>query len=178
MELAVRRIYCVDTSSFGYCQRSFGQRSTRLTFFAQVWALLDRLADEGRLQAPHFGYIEITKNNDHIGQWAKAHPGVFRPRGEYASRVIEILKEPGHHLVRNDAPRGAEESDPWVIALAEGINATPPTLFDERPLALVVSEETKGGGIKDICERRGIEHVDFTQMLGLEGLSFGPSATT
>lgn len=65
--------------------------------------------------------------------------GVFRPRGEHAARVVEILKEPGQRLVDPAAPRGAEESDPWVIALAEGISATPPTLWDQQ-VGVVVSE--------------------------------------
>ncbi len=178
MVTAVRRIYCIDTSSFGYCQRSFGQRSTRLTFFAPVWDLLDRLADEGRLLAPHLAYVEITKNNDEIGRWAHTHPGVFRPKGEHAARVVEILKEPGQRLVDPTAPRGAEEADPWVIALAEAISATPPTLFDARPLGIVVSEEARVGGIADICRRRGVEHLDFTEMLTTEGLSFSSVTAT
>jgi hypothetical protein len=173
---AVRRIYCIDTSSLGYCQRSFGQRSTRLTFFAPVWDLLDRLADEERLVAPHLAYIEITKNNDEIGCWAQTHTAVFRPKGEHAARVVEILKEPGQRLVEPTAPRGGEEADPWVIALAEAISATPPTLFDARPLGVVVSEETKPGGIADICRRRGVVHHDFTEMLTAEGLSFSSAA--
>jgi hypothetical protein len=174
----VRRIYCVDTSSFAYCQRSFGQRSTRLTFFAPVWDLLDRLADEERLVAPYLAHIEITRNNDEIGRWAEAHPAVFRPKGEHAARVLEILKEPGQRLVDPTAPRGAEEADPWVIALAEAVSATSPTLFDARPLGVVVSEEARAGGIADICRRRGLEHLDFTEMLTAEGLGFRPTAAT
>lgn len=176
MVTAVRRIYCIDTSSFGYCQRSFGQRSSRLTFFAPVWDLLDRLADEERLRAPHLVHTEITKSNDEIGRWAQAHPDVFRPRGEHAARVVEILMVPGQRLVDPTAPRGAEEADPWVIALAEAVSATPPTLFDAPPLGIVVSEEAKVGGIADICRRRGAEHMDFAEMLTTEGLSFSTSA--
>jgi hypothetical protein len=168
---AVRRIYCVDTSSFIYCQRSFAQRSTRLTFFAPVWDILDRLADEERLLAPYLTSVEITKNNDEIGRWARRHTGVFRPKGEHAVLVVEILKEPGQRLVDPTAPRGGEEADPWVIALAEGICAAAPTLFDTQPLGIVVSEETKAGGIAEICARRHIVHLDFTEMLAAEGLA-------
>jgi hypothetical protein len=171
--ITVRTIYCVDSSSFIYCQRAFSERPSRVTFYASVWSLLDSLADDGRLLAPHLVYVEITKNKDNIGQWAVDHPGVFRPRGENAARVIEILKEPGQRLVDPAGPRGAEESDPWVIALAEEISATPATLWDEWQVGVVVSEETKVGGIGDICARRKIEHVDFTEMLNAEGLSFG-----
>lgn len=176
MAVALRRIYCIDTSSLVYCQRSFGDRSTKVTFYGSIWSLLDRLADDGRLLAPHLVYVEITRNKDHVGQWAIDHQGVFRPKGEQAGRVVQVLKEPGQRLVDPAAPRGAEESDPWVIALAEGISATPPTLWDERQLGVVVSEETKVGGIREICQRRGVEHVDFTEMLTSEGLSFGPPA--
>jgi len=178
VDAVVRRIYCVDTSSFAYCQRSFGQRSSRLTFYASVWDLLDRLADEERLLAPHLVHIEITKSNDEIGRWAQAHSAVFRPRGEHAARVVEILKEPGQRLVDPTAPRGAEEADPWVIALAAGISAAPPTLFDPRRIGIVVSEEARVGGIADICRRRGVEHLDFTEMLTTEGLSFSSAAAT
>jgi len=173
----VRRIYCVDTSSFLYCQRSFAQRSTRLTFFATVWTLLDRLADEERLLAPYLTCIEITRNKDEIGLWALAHLEVFRPKGEHAARVVEILKEPGQHLVDPTSQRGGEEADPWVIALAEAITATPPTLFDSRPVGIVISEETKAGGIAEICRRRSVSHLDFTEMLTAEGLSFGVPGT-
>ncbi len=171
MEAAVRQVYCVDTSSFVYCQRSFAERSTRRALFAPVWTLLDRLAGEGRLVAPHLVYTEITKNNDDIGAWAKAHAGVFRRKGEHATRVMQILREPGQRLVDPTAPRGGEEADPWVIALAEGLNAADPTLFDPPPAAVVVSEETRVGGISDICRRRGITHVDFAEMVTIEGLS-------
>lgn len=178
MAVTVRRIYCVDSSSFIYCQKAFAERPSRVTFYASVWNLLDRLADEERLVAPHLVLGEITKNNDEIGRWARAHAAVFRPKGEYAARVVEILKEPGQRLVDPTAPHGAEESDPWVIALAEGITAAPLTLFDQRPIGAVVSEESKTGGIADICSRRRVPHFDFTEMLNAEGLSFGLAAAT
>lgn len=172
------RIYCVDTSSFIYCQKAFAERPSRVIFYASVWELLDNLAADGRLLAPYLVFVEITKNRDEVGLWALAHPGVFRPKGEYAARVIEILKEPGQRLVAATAPRGAEESDPWVIALAEGISAPPTTLWDELRVGVVVSEETKVGGIREICSRRKVDHVDFTEMLSAEGLSFGQVAAT
>lgn len=178
MATAVHRIYCIDSSSLIYCGRSFAARGARLPFFAPVWELLDRLADEKRLIAPHLVHDKITRNRDVIGQWALDHAGIFRPRGEFAHLVVEILKEPDQRLVDPTAPRGAEECDPWVIALAEGITAVDPTLFDARPLGIVVAEENKTGGIADICRRRAVEHLDFTQMLAAEGLSLGKSAAT
>lgn len=177
MSVALRRIYCIDTSSLIYCQHAFGDRPSKVQFYAAVWDLLDRLAGDGRMQAPHLAFGEITKNNDHIGQWAHAHAAVFRPKGEHAARVVEILKEPGQRLVAKTAPRGAEEADPWVIALAEGINAVSPTLWDQQ-IGVVVGEEAKVGGIADICRRRTVEHLDFTGMLSAEGLSFGPPPTS
>lgn len=173
MPAEIRRIYCVDTSSFVYCQRSFGQRQSQVAFYAEVWRLLDRLADEERLISPGLVFREITKNSDRIGLWAKAHRSVFRPVGEHAARVAEILREPGQRLVDPTAPRGAEEADPWVIALAEAVTASLPALFDPAPLGIVVSEEMKAGGVHDICDRRKIGHHDFTEMLGAEGLGFG-----
>lgn len=169
---AVRRIYCVDTSSYVYCQRSFGERQSQVAFYSEVWLLLDRLADEERLISPGLVLPEITKNNDRIGRWASAHRSVFRPRGENAARVVEILKEPGQRLVDPTAARGSEEADPWVIALAEGVTTAPLTLFDTATLGIVVSEEMKSGGIRDICLRRKVVHHDFTEMLGAEGLGF------
>lgn len=170
--IAARRIYCVDTSSFLYCQKSFAERGSRRDFFAPVWELLDRLADEGRLRSPHLVFTEITMNNDEIGSWAKAHAAVFGPKGEHAARVPDILSYPDQALVDATGPRGGEEADPWVIALAEAISSIPPTLWDSQ-VGVVVSEETKHGGIADICGRRKVEHVDLTQMLAAEGLSFG-----
>jgi len=176
--VAARTVYVIDTSSLGYCQRSFGDRPSKVAFFSEIWTLLDHLAADGRLIAPHQVAVEISRNNDHIGQWAAAHTGIFRPKGEHAARVIEILKEPGQRLVKDNAPRGAEESDPWVIALAEAASATPPTLFDPPTVGIVVSEESKVGGIREICLRRRIPHMDFTEMLLAEGLSFGVGAAT
>lgn len=75
MAVALRRIYCIDTSSLAYCQRSFGDRPSKVTFYSSVWDLLDQLANDGRLIAPHLVYIEITKNRDHVGQWAVDHAG-------------------------------------------------------------------------------------------------------
>ena len=77
---------------------------------------------------------------------------------------------------RADDRRSAEEADPWVIALAEAVSATTPTLFDARSLGIVVSEEAKVGGIADICRRRGAEHMDFAEMLTTEGLSFSTTS--
>lgn len=171
---AERTIYCIDTSSLGYCQRSFGDRATKRTTFARVWEMMDRLAAEGRMQAPYLVSVEITRNNDFIGQWCQDRSGIFRPKGEHATRVVDILREPGQRLVDPAAPRGAEESDPWVIALAEGINAAPFTLFDEREVGVVVSEETKVGGIRDICGRRTVQHLDVSELLVVEQV-FGSS---
>lgn len=175
MAVAVRRIYSVDTGSLIYCQHSFGSQASRISYFASVWSLLDRLADDARLQAPHLVFVEITRSDDHIARWAKAHPAVFRPKGEHAARVVEILKTPGQQLVKASAPRGAEEADPWVIALAEAINATQPQLFG-RDEGVVVTEERKAGGISDVCEKLGITCVDVVGMLQAEGLTFGASA--
>jgi hypothetical protein len=43
---------------------------------------------------------------------------------------------------------------------------------------MVVSEETKSGDIRDICHRRGGRHMDFTEMLLAEGLSFTTGTAT
>lgn len=170
-----RRIYCIDSSSLIYCQRSFGHRPSQAAFFAAVWDLLDRLADDGRLIAPHLVFIEITKNKDRLGLWAEGRTDVFRPKGEHAALVVEILKEPGQQLVDPTAARGSEEADPWVIALAEAVMAQPPTLFDDPSTIYVVCEETKPGGMPDICKRRRIECIDFIGMLAAEGIAIGPS---
>jgi Domain of unknown function (DUF4411) len=173
-----RTVYVIDTSSLAYCQRSFGARSSRVAFYHEVWDLLDRLAADGRLVAPHVVMLEITKNKDNIGLWAARHSAIFRPKGEYAARVVEILREPGQRLVKGDKPRGSEESDPWVIALAEELTAAAPTLFDPPTNGVVVSEEAATGGIREICLRRGGRHMDFTEMLLAEGLSFGAALPT
>ncbi len=178
MAVAVRTIYVIDTSSLGYCQRSFGDRLTKVAFFHEIWELLDRLAAESRLVAPHQVSVEIARNNDHVGQWAASHAGIFRPKGEHVVRVVDILKERGQRLVEGDKPRGSEESDPWVIALAEEVTAAAPTLFDAPTVGIVVSEETKSGGIRDICLRRGGRHMDFTEMLLTEGLFFRTGTAT
>jgi Domain of unknown function (DUF4411) len=136
-----------------------------------VWSLLDHLANLGRLRAPYLVKVEVTKNKDHIGLWADAHPSVFRPKGEHASIVLELLKEPGQKLVTALAHRGGEEADPWVIALAVGINQDAPTLWAERDLATVVSEEAKPGGIREICARQGVDHMDLAEMLVAEGVT-------
>jgi hypothetical protein len=173
--IAVRTIYCVDTSSFLYCQKSFAERGSRRDFFAPVWALLDQLADEGRLRAPHLVFGEISMNNDEIGRWAQAHRSVFRPKGEHAPLVVDILKDSDQRLVDPTGPRGGEEADPWVIALAEAISAVPPTLWDAE-VGVVVSEELKFGGIADICGRRKVAHLDLAGMLVAENVSLGPPA--
>lgn len=176
--MASRRIYCIDTSSLVYCQRSFGDRPSQAAFFAAIWDLLDKLADEGRLLAPHLVFVEITKNKDRVGRWADGHRDAFRPKGEHAAGVAEILKEPGQHLVDPSAARGSEEADPWVIALAEALMADQPTLFDDPPTIYVVSEEMKPGGIHEICQRRGIRCIDFIDMLAAEGISIGTPSPT
>ncbi|MEA2676994.1 MAG: hypothetical protein QOJ81_1135, partial [Chloroflexota bacterium] len=46
-------VYCIDTSSYVYCQKSFGERLSRLVLYQAVWELLDSLAANGRLTGPH-----------------------------------------------------------------------------------------------------------------------------
>lgn len=171
MAIAAPTLYAIDTSSFVYCQRSFGSRPSQVAFYAAIWALLDRLADERRLLEPRLVCLEITKNKDTIGVWAESHDWIFQPKGQNAALVAEILKEPGQRLIDPAAARGSEEADPWVIAAAEAASAVSPTLFDPIPRCIVVSEELKAGGIAEICRRRGIEHLDFVGLLTAEGLS-------
>jgi hypothetical protein len=171
MAAATTTLYAIDTSSFVYCQRSFGSRPSQVAFYAAVWALLDRLADERRLVEPRQVFIEITKNKDMIGVWAENHEWIFQAKGQNAALVPEILTEPGQRLVDPAGARGSEEADPWVIAAAEAASAVSPTLFDPIPRCLVVSEELKPGGIAEICRRRGIGHIDFVGLLAAEGLS-------
>lgn len=44
----------------------------------------------------------------------------------------------------------------------------------EQQIGVVVAEESKVGGIGEICRRRGVVHVDFTELLSAERLSLGP----
>lgn len=170
--MSAQRIYCIDTSSLIYCQHAFGNQPSRVTFFAAIWAFLDELADGGRLRAPHEVFVEITRSKDHVADWAQRHRGAFAPKGENVAKVIEILKVPGQRLASPSAPRGAEEADPWVIALAASINDQDPHLFG-REEGIVVTEETKVGGIRDVSATLGIGCVDLVEMLTAEGITIG-----
>jgi hypothetical protein len=118
----------------------------------------------------------LTRGSDYVGVWAKAHPQIFGAKGENAERVPTILAVPDQRLVSPSAPRGTEEGDPWVIAMAQGLQAQPPELFRSVE-AIVVTEETKIGGVREVCGALGVPCTDFVGMLAAEGVIIAITST-
>jgi hypothetical protein len=105
------RIYCIDTSSLVNLKRYYPRKS-----LPALWDLLEQLAEEERLIAPHEVQRELDQVEDEMKAWAKTRCGIFIPiDAVQASTLKEIQAEfPGV----SDPERTRPHADPWCLALS------------------------------------------------------------
>ena len=137
--------------------------------FVSLWARLEALVDERRLLAPHEVFREVTKGDDEIEKWAKAHRGMFVDLDkEQAAALTEVLRQfPGIH----DPDKTGADADPVLVALCLAKTRT-----DTSSKYYVVTEERmKGQGsmkIPNVCQALGLQAIPLLEMFKREGFRF------
>jgi hypothetical protein len=152
-------LYCLDTSGF----LDGDVRHYPPDVFTTLWERMDEIGTSSRLIVPEEVYLELQYHHDDAFQWIDGRKdSLVMPTD---ARVIAAVRA----LLR-DYPRLAMEggnrnrADPFVIATA-GVRE-----------AVVVTGErggtVRGPKIPFVCAERGIDQVDFLQLVQREGWSF------
>ena len=136
-------VYLIDNDSLIKLKQYPGD------IFVSLWERIEALVDAERLIAPHEVFREVTKGDDEIEKWAKAHAGMFVDLDTaQAAALTEVLaKFPGIH----DPEKTAADADPVLVALCLA-----KTRVDSSSRYRVVTEERmRGPGstrIPNVCK--------------------------
>lgn len=140
--------------------------------FPPIWEALDVLAGEKRIVM-----AEQAKNECHDQQakdWLGKHKDIvmaFSPMlNECMLDLMADLAKAGLQLIRPTSPKNA--GDPWVIAAAMAYNRAE-SGKDVGHACVLTSEKPAGENaikvkIPNVCARRGIEYVNFIELMRLE----------
>jgi hypothetical protein len=160
--VATVRRYCIDTSSLVALKRYYPRKSLRA-----LWDLLEQLADDGRLIAPHEVRRELDQVEDEMKAWAKARSGIFVPiDSEQGDALREIQVEfPGVSASAKPGPH----ADPWCLALSLVLTRAGEELY-------LINEEkdtaTKSDKIPYVARHFKIQWARLLDVPSLEGLEF------
>lgn len=160
--MATVRRYCIDTSSLVDLKRHYPRKSLRA-----LWDLLEQLADDGRLIAPHEVRRELEQVEDEMKAWAKARAGSFVPiDGEQGDALREI--QAGFPGVSASAKPGPH-ADPWCLALSLLRTRAGEELY-------LINEEkdttTRSDKIPYVARHFKIQWARVLDIPSLEGLEF------
>lgn len=156
-------IYLIDNDSLIKLKQYPGE------VFVSLWSKIEDLVSERRLIAPHEVYREITKGDDEIEKWARAHRDMFidldPETGEETKRLLKRF--PGLH----DPEKTDADADPLLVALC-----LVKTRADPSSRYYVVTEERlRGPGsmrLPNVCKQVGIEAFSLIEMFRREGFRF------
>jgi hypothetical protein len=160
--LAPPRRYCIDTSSLIALKRSYPRKS-----LGPLWDLIEHLASEDRLIAPHEVLRELERVEDEMKAWAKARSGIFVPiDGEQAAAVKEIqVQFPGVSAPDKQLPH----ADPWCLGLSLVRTRAGDDLY-------LINEEkdtlTRSDKIPYVARHFKIQWARVLDVPSLEGLEF------
>lgn len=129
--------------------------------FPALWDNMDALIDQGRLRATDEVRIELTKQDDELSAWCKAHSTMFVPIDEPIQERVAAILTLFPSLV--DIDRGRGGADPFVIALAE-LNSF-----------VVISEEIRKPTkprIPDVCDALRVPCHELLWLIQAEGWRF------
>lgn len=123
------------------------------------------MGENGLIKSPEEVLNEIKKKDDNLSDWIKDRASsIFEKEIEgIQGLVVEILAD---HPRLLDTKKGRSGADVWVIAFAEFYGG------------IAVSDETKRTNtgkspkIPDVCEFRGVNHMDTIAFIRAVGLSF------
>lgn len=108
--MTTHRLYCIDTSSLINLKRFYPRKS-----LPALWDLLEQLATEGRLIAPHEVRRELDQVDDEMKGWAKTQSGIFVPIDAEQGQALKEVQTlfPGISAPAKLGPH----ADPWCVAL-------------------------------------------------------------
>lgn len=155
-EAPSKSIYIIDACSLTALRRIYPKEH-----FPQVWTLLDRLAEAGRLLSVEEILVELRAQDDEIAEWAEDHEHIFLPLDTaIQEKAREILKA---YPTLLDLKKKKSGADPFLIAAAAVKAGT------------VITQERKSGGppalkIPDVCAHLGISCIDLLGLIQAEGL--------
>lgn len=156
------RLYCIDTSSLVALKRTYPRHS-----LGPLWDLLEQLAHDGRLIAPHEVLRELSQVEDDMKAWAKARSGIFVPiDGDQGNALREIQAEfPGVSASAKQGPH----ADPWCLALSLVRTRCGDDLY-------LINEEkdtlTRSDKIPYVARHFNIKPARVLEVPSLEGLAF------
>lgn len=156
-------IYLIDNDSLIRLKQYPGE------VFVSLWERLEALVDDHRLIAPHEVFREVTKGDDEIEKWARAHAHMFVDLdADQTAALKEVLKKfPGIH----DPDKTGADADPVLVALCLA-----KTRSDSSSRYCVVTEERlRGPGamkIPNVCQALGLEAIPLLEMFRREGFRF------
>lgn len=111
--MAVKAVYCIDTSAFidAYTRR------LQPAVFKTFWIRMDEMIDEGRVVAPKQVLEELNEIHDDVYAWAKARERIFVQPDMYQNIEAKNIVIAFKNLARKDPTKNY--ADPFVIALAK-----------------------------------------------------------
>lgn len=139
--------------------------------FPSVWALLEKLAGEGRLIICKAIWDEYT--NDEYKPWFEARKGIFFQ--DYTAEQFDCLAAIGEYCREFvDSAKPGHDGDQPLVALAMAINDASTGCYASGPAIVVTFEKRSKQGshkvkIPDACDNFGIEALDLNKMIELEG---------
>ena len=159
-------IYCIDTSSLINIHQWRPRRR-----FPQIWRNLEQLIESERLIAPREVFQEVSRRDDSLKGWARAHKDMFQRNTRELLATAQMVLRKFPDLVDSEAPTPTQ-ADPFVVALA---HLTGQNLHLLQGRCVVVTEEiykpncTK---IPHVCEAYQLQYITVHQMFMAEGWEF------
>lgn len=160
--MATTRRYCIDTSSVVALKRNYPRKSLR-----PLWDLLEQLADNGRLIAPHEVLRELDRVEDEMKAWAKARSGIFVTIDTEQATVLKEIQVqfPGISAAAKLGPH----ADPWCLALSLVRMRSSEDIY-------LINEEkdtvTKSDKIPYVARHFKVQWARVLDIPSLEGLEF------
>lgn len=160
--MATARRYCIDTSSIVALKWNYPRKS-----LGPLWDLLEQLAKDGRLIAPHEVLRELDPVEDEMKAWAKARSSIFVPIDTDQANAIKEIQTvfPGVSASAKPGPH----ADPWCLALSLVRTRSGDDLY------LITEEKdttTKSDKIPYVARHFKIQWARVLDVPSLEGLGF------
>lgn len=154
--------YCLDTNIL----IEAWNKHYSMELCPDYWAILDKLAKEGKVFCTGEVKKEIEKMDDSLKEWIKDKAYLFKEPDEEVAKILKTIFQNKSNERLVDSLRFRSMADPWVIAHA----------IAEK--AVVVTKEgfetskTKRIKIPNVCASMNVPCIDEFQFLQEIGIRF------
>ena len=158
--------YIIDSSSLIHLNKH-----NPMDIYKGVWKKIEKLIQCNRLLAPKEVFHEIIQYDDTLAFWARTQKQMFvDPTTSQFNIVRDILKQ-FPSLIDIDR---TYDADPWVIALAIELSASPQQTLHAIRRIVVTEEKLRGNRVRIpfVCEKFSIDSIDIIDMFRIEGWEF------